>query len=206
MKAFVIPVIVSILILGGLGFSDAFADHKPDHSSSAGGVGDLQTQIDQNTASIDSFFDVFSAIANLFNVDSFFDVFTELISTDEDLQNQIDNIQLTTGPQGADGPTGPIGATGVIGPQEFGGATGPQGDKGDTGDTGPVNDSVNYLSITDTQTIQDRYNKLSEAAQNNGRVRVIVELDTAYKLEGKLATTQEKMNQRKMIKDRKSVV
>jgi len=81
-----------------------------------------------------------------------------------DLQNQIDTIELTPGPQGdtgpqgpqglpgADGATGPQGATGPAGPQGntglqgVAGATGPQGDtglqgqvgfQGPQGDTGP---------------------------------------------------------------------
>ncbi|MGB8215763.1 MAG: hypothetical protein WCE94_00515 [Candidatus Methanoperedens sp.] len=65
-----------------------------------------------------------------------------------DLQQQINNIQLTPGPQGPQGPQGlkgDTGATGAIGPQgpkgDTGatgatGAIGPQGLKGDTGATG----------------------------------------------------------------------
>jgi len=50
-----------------------------------------------------------------------------------DLQNQIDTIELTPGPQGDTGPQGPQGlpgADGATGPQ---GATGPAGPQGDTG-------------------------------------------------------------------------
>ncbi|MGB8215764.1 MAG: hypothetical protein WCE94_00520 [Candidatus Methanoperedens sp.] len=69
-----------------------------------------------------------------------------------DLQQQINNIQLTPGPQGLKGDTGATGATGAIGPQGpkgdtgaqgpvgptgANGATGPQGPQGATGATGP---------------------------------------------------------------------
>ena len=47
------------------------------------------------------------------------------------LQNEINNIELTPGPQGPQGDKGDKGDTGEIGPQ------GPQGDKGDTGEIGP---------------------------------------------------------------------
>ena len=48
----------------------------------------------------------------------------------DDLQNQIDTIELTPGPQGPAGPRGPQGIPGADG------ATGPKGDTGDTGTTG----------------------------------------------------------------------
>jgi hypothetical protein len=51
-----------------------------------------------------------------------------------DLQQQINNIQLTPGPQGPKGDTGAQGPQGVKGDT---GATGPQGIKGDTGAQGP---------------------------------------------------------------------
>ena len=46
-----------------------------------------------------------------------------------EIKQDIDNIELTPGPQGPAGPQGPKGETG---------ATGPQGPKGDTGATGPA--------------------------------------------------------------------
>ena len=119
----ILLVLVGILILGTLGLTDAFAQNGPpaDAGPQGGPIADLQTQID-------SFFDIITDIINLFSVDSFFDVFTELISTDESLQSQIDDIELSAGPQGDTGPqgsTGPQGDTGPAGPQ---GETGPAGD------------------------------------------------------------------------------
>jgi hypothetical protein len=52
----------------------------------------------------------------------------------DELKQQLQNIQLTPGPQGPAGPAGPTGATGGTGAI---GATGPQGLKGDTGPQGP---------------------------------------------------------------------
>jgi hypothetical protein len=90
----------------------AYADHKPGHQSNAGGVPDLQTQIDENAASIDSFFDVFVDAGELdaeqqariaadedlqSQVDSFFDVFTEISVHDADIdtvQTEIVALQL----------------------------------------------------------------------------------------------------------------
>jgi len=72
----------------------AYAEHKTDHESNAGGLGATQTQVDQNTAAVDSFFDVFTELEGstqradsffdvffdieAYSVDSFFDIFTEL--------------------------------------------------------------------------------------------------------------------------------
>ena len=50
------------------------------------------------------------------------------------------------------------------------------------------------------QTIQEKYNKLAETAFRDGRVRIIVELDTDFQPEGKLRFEQEKMDQRGRIK------
>ena len=50
------------------------------------------------------------------------------------------------------------------------------------------------------QTVQEKYNKLSEVADRDGWVRIIVELDTYYHPEGELRSEQAKMNQREMIK------
>ncbi len=52
------------------------------------------------------------------------------------LQSQIDNIQLTPGPQGNQGVAGPQGYQGVAGPQGDQGVAGPQGDQGVAGPTG----------------------------------------------------------------------
>jgi hypothetical protein len=57
------------------------------------------------------------------------------------LTEQLANIELTPGPQGATGPAGPTGATGDVGPtgqQGPTGATGLAGSKGDTGAAGPT--------------------------------------------------------------------
>ena len=51
------------------------------------------------------------------------------------LQEQVNTIQLTPGPQGETGPAGPKGDTGLTG------ATGPKGDTGLTGATGPKGDT-----------------------------------------------------------------
>ena len=53
---------------------------------------------------------------------------------------------------------------------------------------------------TEIQTIQEKYNKLALAALRDGRVRIIVELDIDFQLEGKLRSEQEKMDQRERIK------
>ena len=53
---------------------------------------------------------------------------------DANLQNQINNIQLSPGPQGPAGPQGPQGPIGAGGPQ---GPTGPTGPAGPTGPQGP---------------------------------------------------------------------
>jgi len=86
---------------------------------------------------------------------------TGLYDNVANLQQQIDNIQLTPGPEGPEGPQGPQGPkgdkgdTGDQGPQgekgaqgiqgEIGltGAMGAQGPKGDTGDTGPQGEKGN---------------------------------------------------------------
>ena len=52
------------------------------------------------------------------------------------LQSQIDNIQLTPGPQGNQGVAGPQGNQGVAGPQGNQGVAGPQGDQGVAGPQG----------------------------------------------------------------------
>ncbi len=60
---------------------------------------------------------------------------------DNNLQTQINNIELTPGPQGEQGPigeTGPIGPQGEQGPIGETGPVGPQGDQGPIGETGPV--------------------------------------------------------------------
>ena len=110
--------LIAVLLIGVVSFDDAFADHKPSHQSNAGGVSNLQTQVDENTASVDSFFDVFTELQTdvdtiyghvtvlkgqsdpffdvfyeTFSVDSFFDVFTEL-QTDVDAID-IELIQLS---------------------------------------------------------------------------------------------------------------
>ena len=52
------------------------------------------------------------------------------------LQEQVDTIELTPGPQGDTGPQGPAGPTGATGATGATGPTGPQGDTGTTGATG----------------------------------------------------------------------
>jgi len=60
------------------------------------------------------------------------------------------------------------------------------------------------ISIPDSnmaiQTVQDKYNKLAGAAFRDGSVRIIIELDTDFQLEGKLRSEQAKMDQRERIK------
>jgi len=55
-----------------------------------------------------------------------------------DLQEQIDNIELTPGPQGPPGPAGPQGLPGSTGPQGPQGPAGPQGAPGPAGLEGPA--------------------------------------------------------------------
>ena len=57
------------------------------------------------------------------------------------LNDAIENISLTTGPQGEQGPIGATGATGPKGDTGETGATGPKGDTGETGATGPKGDT-----------------------------------------------------------------
>lgn len=56
----------------------------------------------------------------------------------KDLQNQIDTIELTPGPEGPAGPQGVKGDTGATGPQGLIGLTGAKGNTGATGPQGPV--------------------------------------------------------------------
>lgn len=56
----------------------------------------------------------------------------------KDLQNQIETIELTPGPEGPAGPQGVKGDTGSIGPQGLIGLTGAKGNTGATGPQGPV--------------------------------------------------------------------
>ncbi|MGB8215765.1 MAG: hypothetical protein WCE94_00525 [Candidatus Methanoperedens sp.] len=55
-----------------------------------------------------------------------------------DLQQQINNIQLTPGPQGPVGPKGDTGAIGSQGPKGDTGATGATGETGPAGPIGPI--------------------------------------------------------------------
>jgi len=54
------------------------------------------------------------------------------------LQDEINNIHLTPGPQGPQGPAGPQGPQGDTGPAGADGATGPQGPAGPQGPQGPA--------------------------------------------------------------------
>ena len=61
-------------------------------------------------------------------------------TADEDLQNQLNNIQLTPGPpgpQGEPGPAGPQGPQGEVGLQGVPGSQGTQGEPGPVGAIGP---------------------------------------------------------------------
>jgi len=65
--------------------------------------------------------------------------FQDLQSQIDQLKNMLQNIQLTPGPAGPQGPTGatgPTGLTGATGPTGLTGATGPTGLTGATGPTG----------------------------------------------------------------------
>ena len=57
------------------------------------------------------------------------------------LQETVNNIQLTSGPKGDTGEAGPKGDTGAQGPK---GDTGVQGPKGDTGEAGPKGDTGTF--------------------------------------------------------------
>lgn len=63
--------------------------------------------------------------------------FTPLWDAIQELQGQIDNIELTSGPQGETGPQGPQGITGLQGEPGPQGEPGAMGLQGLTGNTGP---------------------------------------------------------------------
>lgn len=63
--------------------------------------------------------------------------FQNLQSQIDQLKTQLQNIQLTPGPQGPQGPAGPIGPTGPAGPSGPAGPTGAMGPAGPEGPQGP---------------------------------------------------------------------
>jgi len=78
-------------------------------------------------------------------------------AADTDLQNQLNNIQLTPGPPGPEGPAGPPGAGGAQGPpgpQGPAGADGAAGPQGPIGPEGPqgLAGADGHISITVTDT------------------------------------------------------
>lgn len=84
MNKLLIPVITSILILGGFGLNSAQAANGDDNGKP---FQEMQSQID-------SFFDIIVVMQA--QIDSFFDIFTEISVHNqdiEDLQSQIDNIE-----------------------------------------------------------------------------------------------------------------
>jgi len=115
-KRILLPVLVGILILGTLGLSpEAFAQGgRPSEigpPSGTGLLGDILAAIDDLQNQINN---LVLAIAGLVA-----DLATETsdrISADNALQNQIDTIELTPGPQGSKGSTGPLGSKGSTGP------------------------------------------------------------------------------------------
>lgn len=112
---FLFVAISAILVASPLAINDVFADHKSSHTSNAGGVPGLQTQIDtldgQSDSFFDAFFDIFvdteeqSAVDSFFDIfldvdgnriDSFFDIFTEISVHNADvadLQSQITALE-----------------------------------------------------------------------------------------------------------------
>lgn len=103
MKFLLILVLATALFIPIISNS-AFAQQENKNPNNDNAIqNSIKVQVDQNTKSIDSFFDIFTEISELFDVDSFFDVFVDLKSTDEDLQEQLDAIELTPGPAGSNG-------------------------------------------------------------------------------------------------------
>ena len=79
------------------------------------------------------------------------------------LQAEINNIELTPGPQGPQGEKGETGETGPQGPQGPQGEVGPQGDKGDTGETGPQGPQGSFdTSNLSPVATSGSYNDLSD--------------------------------------------
>lgn len=76
-------------------------------------------------------------------------------SADSDLQQQVNTIELTPGPQGVPGPAGPQGSTGATGATGSQGPAGPQGAIGPKGDTGAAGATGPAGPKGDTGTVED---------------------------------------------------
>ena len=93
--------------------------------------------------------------------------FDQLRAAIQDLQNQINNIQLTPGPQGpqgAPGSQGPQGLQGLPGPQGIQGIPGPQGPQGTPG----AGSSVTFYLIRHYETFTSQNSIVSIALCNAG--------------------------------------
>ena len=110
--------IVMAVVLSFLLYGNAWADDDAAIQELQTDVSVTKTKADKNAAEIESMKGGLPAEA------------AARAAKDADLQAQIDNIQLTPGPQGPQGPAGPPGADGAIGPA---GPQGPQGEQGPQG-------------------------------------------------------------------------
>lgn len=126
--------------------------------------------------------DLFFARGGIATDDTTGEVFVDLTAVDgyEDIafkdwvESQIEEIELTPGPQGPKGDTGNTGETGPRGDTGNTGATGAKGDKGDTGDQGvqgiqgvpgtPGTNGANGTNATTTATATTSTNGLMSFA------------------------------------------
>jgi phage tail-like protein len=148
-----LAVVVLLFIVASIAFSDSvwaknddatgetpsgrpFTAIQEDITELNESLSSLEDQVDENTGFIDSFFDVFTRVQDLFNVDSFFDVFVEMKNALQYLQAQIDTIELTPGPPGEQGPKG---------------ETGERGERGDIGPEGPQGEPSNITVFINNQ-------------------------------------------------------
>jgi hypothetical protein len=120
--------IVMAVVLSFLLYGNAWADDDAAIQELQTDVSVTKTKADKNAAEIESMKGGLPAEA------------AARAAKDADLQAQIDNIQLTPGPQGPQGPAGPPGADGApgpAGPPGADGAIGPAGPQGPQGEQGP---------------------------------------------------------------------
>ena len=92
-----------------------------------------------------------------------------LLSLIENLQQQINNIELTPGPQGPIGPQGPAGvagADGATGPQGPQGATGPAGADGADGKDGIDGASISAADLARITVLETTFSGVSRLGPN----------------------------------------
>jgi len=138
----ILPVLVGILILGGLGFSDAFAQQGPNDNRNKVLTGDGPPP------------DKLGNIGDIY-IDNESDDFDIYENIGKNIWVLTGNLRGSTGPQGDDGPAGPQGDDGPAGPQGDDGPADPQGDdgpagpQGDDGPAGPQGDDGTNAVFTD---------------------------------------------------------